>query len=55
MSVSSIKTITDMSVNPMTLQAKVNYSSYSDENIGEIYLHGLNDNRKPDDVDGKCK
>lgn len=53
-SVTTIKTITDMSTNPMTLVAKPNYSSYSESDDGEIYLHGLNDKRNPADVDGKC-
>ena len=43
-----------MSTNPMTLVAKVNYSAYENPNEGEIYLHGLDSNRNPADVDGTC-
>lgn len=53
-SVSTIKTITDMSNNPMTLVAKVNYSAFNTVNDGEFYLHGLDTNRNPADVDGTC-
>lgn len=53
-SVSSIKTITDMSTNPITLVAKVNYSAYATPNPGEFYLHGLDNNRAPADIDGVC-
>lgn len=52
--VTTIKTYTDMSTNPMTLVAKVNYSAYDTPNDGEIYLHGLNDKRNPADVNGTC-
>lgn len=52
--VTTIKTYTDMSSNPITLVAKANYSAYDTPNEGEVYLHGLNDKRNPADVDGKC-
>lgn len=52
--VTTIKTYTDMSTNPMTLVAKANYSAFDTSNEGEIYLHGLNDKRNPANVDGKC-
>ena len=54
LNVKTIKTYTDMSTNPMTLVAKVNYSAYENPNEGEIYLHGLDSNRNPADVDGTC-
>ena len=54
LSVSNIKTITDMSNNPMTLAAKINYSDFTTENQGEFYLHGLTDKRVPADINGKC-
>lgn len=53
-SVTTIKTITDMSNNPMVLAAKVNYSTFDGANEGEFYLHGLDANKKPADVDGSC-
>lgn len=52
--VTTIKTYTDMSTNPMTLVAKVNYSNFDTSNDGEVYLHGLNDKRNPADVNGIC-
>ena len=52
--VTTIKTYTDMSTNPMTLVAKANYSAYDTPNEGEFYLHGLNDKRNPADVNGTC-
>ena len=52
--VTTIKTYTDMSTNPMTLVAKVNYSNFDTSNDGEFYLHGLNDKRNPADVNGIC-
>lgn len=52
--VTTIKTYTDMSTNPMTLVAKVNYSNFDTSNDGEVYLHGLNDKRNPADVNGTC-
>lgn len=52
--VTTIKTYTDMSTNPMTLVAKANYSAFDTSNEGEIYLHGLNDKRNPADVNGIC-
>lgn len=54
LNVKTIKTYTDMSTNPMTLVAKVNYSEYATPNQGEIYLHGLDSNRNPADVNGTC-
>lgn len=54
-SVRVIKSITDKSDNPMTLQCKVNYSAFNTENKGEIYLHGLSSNKTPADVDGVCR
>ena len=54
LNVKTIKTYTDMSTNPMTLVAKVNYSAYETPNQGEIYLHGLDSNRNPADVNGTC-
>lgn len=54
LNVKTIKTYTDMSTNPMTLVAKVNYSAYENPNEGEIYLHGLDSNRNPADVNGTC-
>lgn len=54
LNVKTIKTYTDMSTNPMTLVAKVNYSAYATANDGEIYLHGLDSNRNPADVNGTC-
>ena len=54
-SVSTIKSITDKSDNPMTLRCKVNYSAFNTEDYGEIYLHGLNSNKTPADVDGVCR
>ena len=54
LNVKTIKTYTDMSTNPMTLVAKVNYSAYENPNQGEIYLHGLDSNRNPADVNGTC-
>ena len=52
--VTTIKTYTEMSSNPMTLVAKANYSAYDTFNQGEVYLHGLDSNRNPANVDGKC-
>lgn len=52
--VTTIKTQTDMSTNPMTLVAKPNFSAYETENEGEVFLHGLDNNRNPANVDGKC-
>ena len=54
-SVRTIKSITDKSDNPMTLQCKVNYSAFNTENKGEVYVHGLNSNKTPADVDGVCR
>lgn len=54
-SVRTIKSITDKSDNPMTLRCKVNYSAFNTEDYGEIYLHGLNSNKTPADVDGICR
>ena len=54
-SVRTIKSITDKSDNPMTLRCKVNYSAFNTEDYGEIYLHGLNSNKTPADVDGVCR
>ena len=54
-SVRVIKSITDKSDNPMTLQCRVNYSAFNTENKGEIYLHGLSSNKAPADVDGVCR
>ena len=54
-SVTTIKSITDKSDNPMTLQVRVNYSAFNTENPGEIYLHGMNSDKSPADVDGVCR
>lgn len=54
-SVKTIKSITDKSDNPMILQCKVNYSAFNTENLGEVYIHGLNSNKAPADVDGICR
>lgn len=55
LSVNTIKTITDKADNPMTLQCKVNYSAFSTENLGEVYVHGLSSNKVPADIDGVCR
>ena len=54
-SVSTIKTITDKSDNPMTLKCKVNYNTYRDRHEGDLYVYGLNENKSPGDVDGICR
>lgn len=54
LNVKTIKTYTDMSSNPMTLVAKVNYSAYDTPNEGEVYLHGLDEKRNPADINGAC-
>ena len=54
-SVSTIKTITDKSDNPMTLKCKVNYNTYRDRHEGDLYVYGLNQNKSPGDVDGICR
>lgn len=52
--VENIKTFTQISNNPISLVAKVNYSSYDGPNDGEVYVHGLNSQKKSADIDGSC-
>ena len=52
--VNKIRTFAQLSNNPISLAAKVNYSAYDSPNDGEVYVHGLNSQKKAADIDGSC-
>lgn len=52
--VNKIRTFTQLSNNPISLAAKVNYAAYDSPNDGEVYVHGLNSQKKAADIDGSC-
>ena len=52
--VNKIRTFAQLSNNPISLAAKVNYAAYDSPNDGEVYVHGLNSQKKAADIDGSC-
>lgn len=52
--VTSINTIVDKVGNPMKLGIKKEYSDFNTANEGEFFIHGLDANNKPADINGSC-